>query len=261
MKKTDLGAIWTLVCCIVLSTSTFAKIQEGEAIVAKGSFSKVQQTYITEFNKMDKMSNKDILAFKDKGLKAAGVIVPVLTDVMKTSAYSDKARWVATLLLGRIMGKKASPFIAKFLDHPNWVLRMASLKTFLALKDKTYVQYFSKSLNDNSFMVRTQALENIRKMNLTSLAPSVWQMVYDEKNYYNGNPGSKRMPIFKDIVKTLGELKYQKVKNPLVSMIVKSRYEDIFEDLNLALENISGVKAPKGEFATIRKFWKKNIGI
>ena len=76
---------------------------------------------------------------------------------MKSDKYPEKNRWVATFLLGRIMGKKSSSFVSRFVEHPNWVLRMASLKTLLALKEERYQKKYIKALKDNSFIVRTQA--------------------------------------------------------------------------------------------------------
>src|SRR5690606_12677010 len=124
-------------------------------------------------------------------LRAGGKAVPTLLDVMKSDQYPDKSRWLATFLLGQIMGKKASPLLVKFTKHPNWVLRMASLKTLLALKDKSQAPTFARALRDQSFLVRRQALDNISHMELAEYAPHVWAMLYDKRNYYEGKPGDK----------------------------------------------------------------------
>ena len=70
-------------------------------------------------------------------LKHRQKAVPVLIKVMKESKYPEQNRWQATMLLGQVMGKKSAPFIAKFIDHPHWMMRVASLKALLALKQDT----------------------------------------------------------------------------------------------------------------------------
>src|SRR3989339_1169464 len=138
----------------------------------------LNDTYKKELN------HKDLFALKERTLKLAGKSVPVLINVMKSSDYPDKNRWIATFLLGRIVGKKAAPFIAKFSKHPSWVLRMASLKTLLALKQSDYGPVYAEALGDSSLLVRIQALENIKGLKLKSYGSRVWAMLYDQQNYY-----------------------------------------------------------------------------
>ena len=145
-------------------------------------------------------TKKDIATLKKRVLNSKGKAIPSIIEVMKNKIYPDKNRWLATFLLGRTMGKKSSAFIAKFLFHPNWVLRMASLKTLLALRAKKFGSAFAKLLKDKSFIVRTQALENIKQLKLRELSPYVWQMLYDQSNYYT----SAKEKTKKGVAKTKG---------------------------------------------------------
>src|SRR5690606_4700649 len=79
-------------------------------------------------------SNADLKKLKEDTLKAKFDAVPVLTQVMKDASFPEKNRWIATFLLGRIMGKKSANYISKFSRHPNWMMRLASLKALLSLK-------------------------------------------------------------------------------------------------------------------------------
>lgn len=204
---------------------------------------------------------KEIEKVKAQILSLAGKAVPSLITVMKSADYPDKNRWVATFLLGQIMGEKASPFLKKFLDHPSWVMRMASLKTLLAIKEKDYAREYSALLKDQSLLVRTQALENIRRLGLADYAPSVWAMLYDKGNYYTpskkGVEGPlKRTHIIKDVISTVGDLKFEKAKGPLLTMIQKDKYSDIFDEIDYALSKITGKKSP--ETTEMKKrFWKQ----
>src|SRR5690606_4380601 len=128
---------------------------------------------------------------KEATLNAKFDAVPVLTQVMKDSSFPDKNRWIATSLLGRIMGVKSADYISKFSEHPNWMMRLASLKTLLSLNQTQYKGIYAKALKDSSLIVRYQALENIAIMKIDDLAPHVWAMLYDKSNYV-GNEGARK---------------------------------------------------------------------
>jgi len=202
--------------------------------------------------------NKEIAVFKSKVIGYSGRSVPALITVMKESRFPDKNRWVATFLLGQIMGPKASPYIAKFTKHPNWILRMASLKVLLALKETRFEEEYGWSLRDSSMIVRVQALENIRVLKLTNQAPKVWSMLYDKQNYYNVNTGKlKRTNVVKEAIATIGDLKFEKARGPLLKMAKNKKYNDIFTEVDYSLTKITGKNSPKGSEDNKRIFWSK----
>ncbi|MDD4974303.1 MAG: HEAT repeat domain-containing protein [Bacteriovorax sp.] len=208
-------------------------------------------------------SDKNQIAdLKAETLKHGGQSVEALIEVMKNGKYPDKNRWVATFLLGQIMGEKSAPFLAKFLKHPSWVMRMASLKTMLALRQKDYGTHYAMLLADDSFIVRSQALENIRTLKITNTAPQVWAMLYDKKNYYqptlNGKElKTKRSNIIKSVIVTVGELKFEQAKLPLIKMIQKDKYNDIFNEMDKSLSLITGQKSPDSDSKAKRIFWQR----
>ena len=203
-----------------------------------------------------------IAMLKSETLKQGGQSVEALIEVMKNGKYPDKNRWMATFLLGQIMGEKSAPFLSKFLQHPHWVMRMASLKTMLALKPTGYSRQYASLLKDESFIVRSQALDNIRTLKTQEAAPQVWEMLYDKKNYYQpslkGKPlKAKRSNIIKNVILTIGDLKFEKAKLPLIKMIQKDRYNDIFNEMDLSLTKITGLESPKGNNGKKRIFWQR----
>lgn len=215
------------------------------------------QKYMANYSDKNQVAN-----LKNETLKHGGKSVEALIEVMKNGKYPDKNRWVATFLLGQIMGEKSAPFLAKFLKHPNWVMRMASLKTMLALKQKDYAPQYAALLSDDSFIVRTQALENIRALNLSKVAPQVWAMLYDKKNYYrptiNGKElKAKRTNIIKSIILAIGDLKFEQAREPLLKMIQKDRYDDIFNEMDQSLSKIVGQKSPDGDYKVKKIFWQR----
>ena len=186
--------------------------------------------------------------------------VPLLIKVMKDSKFPEQNRWQATMLLGQIMGKKSAPFIAKFSDHPHWMMRVASLKALLALKQDTYHAVYSKALKDPSLIVRVQALDNISQMKITALAPHVWGMMYDDSNYAGDNGNRKRTSIIKSVIRTLGDVRFTKAQAPLAKLIQKPKYKDLVEDLDYSLEKITGQTSPNG-IDSRRKFWSKYAAV
>ena len=181
--------------------------------------------------------------------------VPTLIKVMKENTYPEKNRWHATMLLGQIMGKKSAPFIARFAEHPAWMMRVASLKALAALGMSEYHAVYARGLKDDSLIVRVQALDNISQMKLTTLAPNVWNMMYDASNYTGKAGARKRTSIVRSVIRTIGDLKYEKARAPLAKLIQKPKYQDLMEDLDYSLEKISGKTSPSKTAAETRKFW------
>lgn len=193
---------------------------------------------------------------KRNTLKHGNKAVPVLIKVMKESKYPEQNRWQATMLLGRIMGKKSAPFIARFSDHPHWMMRVASLKALLALKQDTYHQVYSKALRDPSLIVRVQALDNISSMKIKPLAPHVWNMLYDQTNYTGEAGNRKRTSIVKSVIRTLGDVRYDKAQRPLAKLIQNPKYKDLVEEIDYSLEKITGEISPNSGDQR-QKFWSK----
>lgn len=181
--------------------------------------------------------------------------VPLLIKVMKDSKYPEKNRWHATFFLGQIMGKKSAPFIAKFSDHPHWMMRVASLKALMALKQDQYHAVYSKALRDPSLIVRVQALDNISQMNIKPLAPHVWAMLYDQTNYVGEAGKLKRTSIVKSIIRTVGDLEFEKAEKPMVKLIQKPKYTDLITELDYSLQKITGKNSPKSSDSARRNFW------
>lgn len=168
--------------------------------------------------------------------------VPVLIKVMKEDKFPEENRWHATILLAQIMGKSAVPFIAKFTEHPHWMLRTAALKAMLGLGEGSRIEEHRKSLSDSSLIVRTQALDNVNKMKMKTLAPDVWVMMFNEENYSGDSGNRKRLTIFKDIVRTLGDLEYEPAKGSFEKLVFHESYKDLKEDLIYALSQFSKSK-------------------
>lgn len=199
-------------------------------------------------------ANQELLELKKDTFRLGAKAVPVLIDVMKKDNFPDKNRWVATFLLGKIMGEKSASFIAKFTKHPNWVLRLASLKTLLALNQQKMGGHYAALLQDASLLVRSQALQNIKQLGLKQYGPQVWAMLHDKRNY---SGKFENMNIVKEAIKTVGDLKFEKAKPVLFKMARNDKYKGIFTDIDYSLAKITGKVSPSGDVKVKKIFWSR----
>ncbi len=243
-----------LVLILSLSTTWANQAPKKQPLTVEGI--QLRKDLMEQFAKKVK-SNKELLELKQNAIALKMNAVPVLIEVMKDKRFPEKNRWLATFLVGKIMGKKSSAFIAKFVSHPDWIMRLASLKTLLALNQNQYLGVYGKALQDPSLIVRHQALENIRQMKITKLAPHVWGMLYNKRNYSGKDSQLKRTHILKTAIATIGELGFEKAAPPMLQMVQMKKYQDLFDELDESLEKITGKKSPSGTLTVKRHFWKR----
>lgn len=261
----------TALClCGLVSFSAIAASQERSIQLLKnpdGKQNKLQKADIVSLERLENMFTMDARSpglqamLKRHTLKHRQKAVPVLIKVMKESKYPEQNRWQATMLLAQVMGKKSAPFIAKFIDHPHWMMRVASLKALLGLRQREYTSVYAKALKDPSLIVRVQALDNISKMNVSSLAPQVWNMMYDQSNYSGDAGNRKRTSIVRSIIRTIGDIRFEKAKKPLAKLMQKPKYQDLIEDLDYSLEKITGEVSPNSSAEARRKFWSGKVSM
>jgi hypothetical protein len=208
--------------------------------------------------KTEGTDNKKLLqSIKNKVYALKNKSVPTLIKVMKSSDYPEKSRWWATFLLVKVMGDKAEAFVAKFYKHPAYFMRLAALKALHHLKSSKYKGLYAMALKDKSMIVRQQALQNIKDLKITAMAPSVWNMLYDKTNY-NGDLGKlKRGSLIRLSIKTLGDLGFKKSKSALYKMISSKKFKDVHVELDYALEKLTGKKSPIGNYSEKAHFWSR----
>jgi hypothetical protein len=237
------------------SSSVSKKVSKSQVPFRKSTpltEEQLDQLYKVEYKKKSQYQN-----LKNKTLAMTQKAVPTLIKVIKSADYPDKNRWIAMFMLGRVMGKKSSNFISKFTAHPNWMLRLASLKVLLALQQKQYKGLYTRMLKDKAMIVRHQALENIKSLELKELAPYVWAMLYDKSNYAGTNGSRKRSHIIKEAIKTVGDLEFEKSKGPMLKMIKDKKYKDVFAELDYSLNKMSQKKSPEGGIKEKQYFWSR----
>lgn len=226
--------------------------------VTKKSVVKLDDVSELEELYLKKPKHKNFIkVIKERTLAEKQKAVPTLLKVMRSKKYPSENRWVATYMLGRIMGVKSAPLISKYAAHPNWMLRLASLKVLLHLDQKQYKGIYARLLEDKSLIVRHQALQNIKKMKLTDLAPYVWKMLYNKKNYVGLKGERKRSHIIKDAIKVVGDLGFEKAKAPMLKMFQKEKYKDVFKELDYSLSKLYEKPSPEGALSLKKHYWNK----
>lgn len=255
----------SLISLMAISGFVFAGVESQKIQLLKNPNGKNVQLQKEDIVSLERFENMFMLDTRTPGLQAMlkrnafrhkQKAVPTLIKVMKESKYPEQNRWHATMLLAQIMGTKSAPFIAKFTDHPHWMMRVAALKALLGLKQAEYTAVYAKALKDPSLIVRVQALDNISQLKISALAPNVWNMMYDQSNYTGEKGSRKRTSIVKSIIRTVGDVKYTEAKKPLAKLIQKPKYQDLIEDLDYSLEKITGEVSPNS-VEQRRKFWSK----
>lgn len=242
-----------------IASSSFASVSQQKIHLLETPLVKEDVVTLERFENMFTLDAKSPglqAMLKRNAFKHKQKAVPVLIKVMKESKYPEQNRWHATMLLAQIMGPKAAPFIAKFTEHPHWMMRVAALKALLGLKQSEYHAVYSRALRDPSLIVRVQALDNISQMKITKLAPEVWNMLYDQTNYTGEKGSRKRTSIVKRIIRTVGDVNYKQAQKPLAKLIQKPKYQDLMDDLDYSLEKITGEISPNS-VEQRRKFWSK----
>ena len=261
-KKANLKQLDKTILPVKKKVPAASKIKTAK-VEKKAANTKAKKTSYIPKTKLEalylkKPKNKDHLSLlKEESLKLKQKAVPSLINVMKNNAFPSENRWVATYMLGRIMGIKSAPYIAKYSKHPNWMLRLASLKVLLHLDQKQYKGIYARLLEDKSLIVRHQALQNIKQMDLKTLAPFVWKMLYNKENYVGLKGSRKRSNIIKDAIKIVGDLGFDKATTPMIKMFKDNKYKDVYEELDYALSKITNTKSPKGSIAIKKHYWSR----
>ena len=172
----------------------------------------------------------------EASLKLQGNAVAVLTGVMKDKSFPDRNRWMATTTLAQMMGHQSLPLLKKYIDHPDWIMRMAALQAMTYLGYKEDKKVYQKALNDSSLLVRSLALDSVKKLSLRELEDDLLKMMFDQKNYQQEKAGKhRRGPLISKVIRTLGEIKSSKAQRLFTSMQSKRHFGDLRTDLDYAI--------------------------
>lgn len=197
-----------------------------------------------------------MLVIKKRVMQRGSYAVKDLLTIISDKKYPIENRWSSIYFVSQIMGQKSVSYLKKLTRSKHLMIRLAALKNLvnLSVQDK---ETYSRLLNDKAMIVRFEVLDSIIKLNMKSMAPYVWKMLYDEKNYSKVTGGTnKRSKIIKKIIRTIGDLEFKKAKIPLLKMAINNKFTDIFNDIDYSLTKITS-KASKGSSIQAKRlYWK-----
>ena len=82
-------------------------------------------------------------------------------------------------------------------------------------------------------------------------------MLYNKDNYVGTKGSRKRANIIRDAIRVVGELGLKKAKTPMLKMLQRNKYKDIYPELDYSLSKLHEKPSPKGSIAIKRNYWKK----
>ena len=189
--------------------------------------------------KNENLSNSDIIRVRGFLNENPKTSLKKFLTIIKSKSYPDRSRWLSLIMVGKAMGKKSAPLMLKYLEHPNWMIRSAAVKSLKSLKVKANIIEYKKLLSDRSYVIRTQALDLIATLNLRVLKLDVLKMLGDQTNYIKTKNGNRPSEVVKKVISTLGILKV-KESVPLLMRLQKSSIGSaILGDIDNAIKQIS----------------------
>jgi len=203
--------------------------------------------------KIDWKKSVDFATLSKQSLAYGPKAVPVLLNVMKKKSYPVKNRWIAMFSLTKLMGKKSSKILSKFMKHPDWMMRLGALKCLLFLKEKQYAPDYNSLLKDKSLIVRQQALTNIHQLEIKESAPAVSTLLREITTQNNTNTSLDQMTDM--TIVTLAKFGHKPSIKTMIDMLKNSQFKNNSATIDYSLEKLTGVKSPKGDLSSKLSFW------
>lgn len=178
-------------------------------------------------------------SFKDHLKKTNKLKIMRLLSELKSDKINDKKRWRAGMEIIKKLGVKSLPLMRKLGEHPDWMLRLLSLKAIRLLKDKTSLSLIERSLFDKSGLVRVEALDLLGDWKIKKSGRKIWKMLSDKKNYLKSNNKTfaNKMVVSK-IIETIKILKYSRVKKHLLNLRNKKEFKAVALEIDETLKSL-----------------------
>lgn len=150
--------------------------------------------------------------------------------------YTVEQRWKALSTLAMISGRECEPELEQALQHSDWFMRDAGLKSLEKVNPTKAKKWAKRLLNDPSLVVRSSAVKVIENLNDMSAKTILWEKLNSAQNYR----GSQSLWVRHHIVGALSKFadKGEEVK---FIQILNDRDQRLHKPATEALRRLTGI--------------------
>ena len=182
-----------------------------------------------------------------------GKVIAPLTTLVNNESESEETRWASLYAIARLSGSESVGLIKKFMNHSNWLLRDAALKTAAAVNATSLSPQIAERLKDDALIIRTSAVNAFGHLKLTALAPKLVDSLFDPVNYNKGKP----LWIHRHILSVLGDFQYKAAIPKLVELLDKNRDGELQGEILASLSKITGKNFESKPLAEQKMLWRR----
>ncbi len=114
------------------------------------------------------------------------LILEHLHQLALDEKQSLKIRWRAITAMGEMAPLKSQPYLEKLLVRKEWFLRNAAMIGISHSDRPTVIKWAGELMNDRSLMVRTAAVQAIKKVKGVELQDLLWEKINSKENFHKG---------------------------------------------------------------------------
>ena len=176
-----------------------------------------------------------------------------LSALAKNKQASIRTRWRAITSLAMIDKKKSIPVVEGALSSGHWYLRNAGMVAIVHADRERAKQWAMHLLKDPALVVRTAAVQALKKLNAVESKESLWQELYSAKNFKKG----KSLWVRRHIVEALSRFENPGSEKRFLK-VLKDQDESLYPAAIQGLERVTG-KSMQGNVNSQRVAWIKAI--
>lgn len=141
-----------------------------------------------------------------------------LHEIALNEKLNLKLRWRAITTMGELSPVESKPYLENF-SSKQWFLRNAAMIAISHADRPSAIKWAEKMLNDSSLMVRTSAVQTIKKIRGIELQDRLWEKLNHNQNFHRG----KSLWIRKHIADVLAEFAIKGEEKEILKDIIGSR--------------------------------------
>lgn len=179
--------------------------------------------------------------------------IHALTSLASSKQASIRTRWRAITALSMIDKQKAIPVVEQALSSGHWYLRNAGMVAIVHADSSRAKHWALHLLKDPALVVRTAAVQALKKLNAVESKESLWQELYSAKNFKKG----KSLWVRRHIVEALSKFENPGSEKKFVK-VLRDQDESLYPAAIQGLERITG-KSMRGSVEKQRLAWINKV--